>query len=112
MSIFDGLDPGQIADMLNGQFGQDTATSVMGAQQSQGAQAPIMPEMSGGGGGERDMSAFANYGMTPPSLPDPISQMGGLMGMMGDPHQNRKEDPFMQQQQGGLMAYLQQLGVV
>ena len=120
MSIFDNMSPDQIAGIFDiGASPYGTSANPLergyypGIEQEQfpelGLQPPEMPSLSSG---QSDVSGFANFGMTPPPLPDPISQMGGLMGMMGDPHQNRKEDPFLQQQQGGLMAYLQQLGVV
>ncbi len=110
MSIFDNLDPGQIADMLNRQFGEGTAQNMMGAQQPQQQQPPEMPPPPTVNG-EGDVSGFANYGMTPPGLPEPMSQIRGIMGMMGNPNQNRRQVPPPQIQQGGLMAYLQSLGV-
>jgi hypothetical protein len=74
-------------------------------------EAPTMPQNPGAGYEPGDVSGFANYGMEAPGLPDPTKQITGLMGMgmANNPHQNRKEDPFQQQQPGGLMAYLQAL---
>lgn len=133
---------------------QSAGNSIFSANQSN---EPVMPNLSSG---QRDVSGFANYGMTPPPLPpmqsmpsipdfsqpdqalapqqpqgfqgippmprpgladapgnsqpnqnpNPMEQIAGLMAMMGDPHKYARENTAMPQ--GGLMGYLQQLGVV
>lgn len=83
----------------------------------------------GGGGGQQepprppgtpgpDVSGFAAAGMTPPGLWDmgqfnPQTQLANTMGLAtaGDPHQQSKIDSFQQRRQGGLMSYLDSLGV-
>ncbi len=122
MSIFDNLDPEQIAQMMNRQFGEGSAQSVMGAQQQQ-QQPPTLPEPPPVSS-EGDVSGFANYGMQPPTLPqmpgvpdmsqaaspvsNPMQGIGGIMALTGKPQQGSAPS---QQQLGGLMAYLQSLGV-
>lgn len=95
--------------------------SAPGGVFSGGSQS-IVPNAAVGGGAEArpsppssftpgDPSAFAAAGLTPPPLKDATGQLQGLMNFMGDPHQNRAQDPFAQMPQGGLMSYLQSLGV-
>jgi len=67
---------------------------------------PKMPNLSSG---QSDVSGFASFGMEPPEIPDPMEKIRGIMAMVGDPQKRREAQPM---QQGGLMAYLQQLGVV
>lgn len=76
-------------------------------------QKPAMPAMGSPG----DVSGFASYGMTapaPPPIMDSQKQMGGLMALnrvLGDPHENRNQDQFAQRPKGGLLSYLDTLGV-
>jgi len=57
-----------------------------------------------------DPSGFAEYGMKPPPLQDPIQQIGGLMALAtADHNKPRQRTPI---QQGGLMGYLNSLGMV
>lgn len=62
-----------------------------------------------------DVSGFASYGMQAPALPEMTHQrdLAGLMAMAtsGDANSARDRDPFLQQNKGGLMAYLDTLGV-
>ena len=121
MNIFDGLDPELMQQMLGGYQGQQQAPAGqsqpfsvwspmepqldMNFQQfTEDSKAPVMP-----GIGQSDVSGLANYGMTPPPLDNPLAAMGGLMGMA-----NRAQEPKQQTQmpQGGLMAYLQQIGAI
>lgn len=58
-----------------------------------------------------DVSGFASYGMEAPQLSDSVGPLGKLMAFMSLRDRN-KEDPFLpQQKKGGLMSYLDQLGV-
>lgn len=72
--------------------------SIMGQGEQSAPQNP--------GSGMKDMSGFANYGMEAPPLQDPMAQMKSLMSM------NPAPKPQIQQQQGSLMSYLQQLGAI
>lgn len=121
MNIMEGLDP----QMIQGLFaqGQDQGLGMGGGQPSMwepdwasmnqadaAAQAPTMPQVPLAMGKQMagDPSGFAEYGMTPPALPGPIAQMGGLMGLA-----NRASGPprAATPMTGNLMAYLQSLGV-
>lgn len=67
---------------------------------------PPNPWAYGGG----DVSGFANYGMQAPPLPDTQAELGGLMSMSTAGIQNQpRQAP--QAPKGGLMAYLDSLGV-
>jgi hypothetical protein len=76
---------------------------------------PIMPEAPQGNSYKDwigDPSGFANAGMQAPQLPDPTQQMGGLMNLILKQAVDQKlQQPNNRQPQGGLMAYLSQLGV-
>ena len=122
-SIFDGIDPEQLQQLLSMNQGNNGMDLTMAGQtesqpsiwdqpnlptiQGEEPEIPPTPPSSFTPG---DVSGFANYGMTPPPLPDPMQQMGGLMGMMGNPNQNQQK-PERRPVPGGLMAYLQSLGV-
>ena len=70
----------------------------------EGLQVPQAPKVRGPQG---DPSAMAAYGMQAPQLPDPsvLVRLKALMSMLPQQQQQRQPMP-----QGGLMAYLQQLG--
>lgn len=77
-------------------------SQAMAPQQFQGFQGiPDMP---------RPGLADTPNPIQPNQNPDPMQQIAGLMAMMGDPHKYAREKSAPQQ--GGLMAYLNQLGVV
>lgn len=126
MSIFDAIDPEKLKYFLA--MGDNNSLSMAGDQSTTSlwnppilsanpsdpveskAEMPEVPRppVSGKPG---DVSGFANYGMQAPTLPDPLAQLRGLMAFAGDPHVNKKEDPFVFPPPGGLMAYLRSLGV-
>ncbi len=131
MSIFEGMDPEQIwqfkqrmAPSNQGLMGHGIGNENMISTGGPPGSGSTTPYDLGGqgqagipeppplpGGGQSDVSGFANAGMTPPALPDPMQQIGGIMALAGgDPHKYKREAQPMQQ--GSLMAYLQQLGVV
>lgn len=116
MNIFDGFSDEQLQEFLS--QGQDRGLSqqqrpsvwqpnTQSIAQLQPPEMPTPPNLFQPG----DVSGFANAGMQAPPLPDPAGQMRGLMSFMGDPHQNSKEDKFQGAPKGGLMSYLQTLGV-
>jgi hypothetical protein len=126
MNIFDGIDPEVLKQLLSinqGDNGLDLTvegqsptpslwnSSIIENDISQIFEEPLIPEIPKIPGSSKygDVSGFANYGMEAPGLPDPIKQMHGLMGMMGDPNKNKKEAQTMPK--SALMAYLQSLGV-
>ena len=61
---------------------------------------------------EKDMSGFANYGMTAPPLPDPTQQIGGLMKLAIGSNVADRQAQGQQAPIGGLMAYLRTLAGV
>ncbi len=95
-----GESPKQGYPSLGGESPEETFMKMYRQPQQE---IPQPPNMSNG---QKDMSGFANYGMTPPPLQDPMAQMKSLMSM------NQPPKPQIQQQQGNLMSYLQQLGVL
>ena len=125
MSIFDqgypdmSLGGGQSADDILAQMYrnpmQGSASEYIGQGEPMLMNHPQGGPMSGNGeqsipqnpgSGMKDMSVFANSGMEAPPLQDPMTQMRNLMSM------NQAPKPQIQQQQGSLMSYLQQLGAI
>jgi hypothetical protein len=100
-----------IGDFDSGNQFEGFSPTQQVADTPSGSAAPTMPKPPFDMENLGDVSGFANYGMTPPTLPNAREGYGGLMGLsqLMDPNRNRKEDPFQQQQPGGLMAYLQAL---
>lgn len=123
MSIFDELSPEQISKLLS--MNQNSGLDLTIAGQSQPpnlwnpqlqssvSQAPTVPQVPQSPDGQGDVSGFAGYGMEAPKIPEAMQQMSGLMGMMGDPRTAQRERKQIAPSlpQGGLMAYLQSLGV-
>lgn len=95
-SIWDELSD---SDLLNKDVGQ------IGSKKDP---APVMPSPPGGAS-YPDVSGFANYGMTAPDPGDPIKIMSGLMAMVrGSERKKTERSPV---KRGGLMSYLETLGV-
>lgn len=106
---------GLMGGLMNGPGTSGSEMTSYGGRPSPGVntqfteeEEPTRPNAPYQGG---DVSGFANYGMTPPALPNPREGYGGLMALsqLMDPHRGQTQDPFQQQQPGGLMAYLQAL---
>jgi len=84
-------------DILNQQPWQ------MPSSQPGAPQMPMAPTPNSGG--QSDVSGFANFGMQAPALPLPMAQMKVLNSIKSP------QEPFLKHPQGGLMAYLNSLGV-
>lgn len=115
MSIFDNMSPDQIARLLSMDNGGLDLTMAGQTRQNpsiwdmpnlptiMGENSPPTPPSSFKPG---DVSGFANYGMTPPPLENPMQQVADMMKTSNNQPKQRSTMP-----QGGLMAYLQSLGV-
>lgn len=122
MNLLASMGPEALQGLMGGQAGPGgvfsagaggiVPNSPQAAADFGAAQAgPTPPAAPGASFTPGDPAGFANAGLQAPQLPDAMAQMGGLMGMMGDPHANRAQDPFQQMPQSGLMAYLANMGV-
>jgi hypothetical protein len=118
MNIFDSVSPEQIKYLLSmgkqqGLEQEPQGRPTMWEPNLTPNAAPVAPQVPEPPAIDRpgNVSGFANYGMQAPALQDPMAQIRGIMALAGDPNINRKEDPFQQLPEGGLMAYLRSLGV-